>query len=127
MPFIIPVVTGLLFYILSILVHVLVIKQKISYTLVNGGRSTSYEAQAKTSVASIAVLALGIVILLLVYFNPQITLTLFGVILMGLLTLYWTLGFVMQLLGTRFEKRVMSIVLLLGIFSHLMIMLEYFQ
>lgn len=127
MPFIIPVVTGLLFYILSILVHVLVIKQKISYTLVNGGRSTSYEAQAKTSVASFAVLALGIVILLLVYFNPQITLTLFGVILMGLLTLYWTLGFVMQLLGTRFEKRVMSIVLLLGIFSHLMIMLEYFQ
>lgn len=126
MPYIIPIVIGVMFYLLSIIVHVLVIRKNISYTLVNGGRSPSYEAQAKTSMVSIIVLVIGLSILILYYIFPQISTSLVGMILMAILTLYWTLGFLMQLLGTWLEKRVISIILFLGVVSHLMIMLEYF-
>ncbi len=120
------VIVGYLFYLLSISVHVLVLNKKISFKLINGGRSETFESQAKTSRMSIVILCIGILILVVFHAFPNISKSLPGVIIMGILTVYWTLGFVMQLLGTSFERKYMTPVLMLGILSHLMLFLSYF-
>ena len=124
--YIIYLAIGYVFYLLSIAIHVLVMTKRLSYTWVNGGRSTSFDAQYKTSLISIIILMIGIIILMTYHIFPSIKSTLFGVILMGILTLYWLFGLMMQYLGTRFEKRVVSFIVLLGVFSHFMLFLEYF-
>jgi hypothetical protein len=101
--------------------------KKISYKKINGGRSTSFEDQYKTSFASIVILLIGVILLVVIQLVPDLTHSLFGVITMGVLTIYWILGFIMQLLGTSFEKRWMTGVLALGIFAHLMLFLDYFS
>lgn len=126
MPQTIYYILGYLFYITAILIHVLIINDKISYKLVNGGRSESYEAQAKLSKASIAILFAGIIVLFVYQAFPVVATSLISTIIMGGLTLYWILGFFMQLVGTPFERKYLSFVLLIGVFAHLMIFLQFF-
>lgn len=113
-----PYIISYLFYVLSILTHVLIISKKISFNLVNGGRSTSFEEQVKTSYVSIGILLLASIFIVFNQVISSFNQSLFSIIFLGILTLYWFAGFIMQLLGTWFEKRIMSIVLLLGIISH---------
>ncbi len=127
MPHLIYIMGAYLFYIISIMVHVLVINKKIDYTQINGGRSESFEAQYKISIVSIVILVIGFVIIIVYNVYPPITKTYFSVILMGLMSLYWLLGFVMQLLGTSFERTYLTPVLLLGFVSHVMLLIEYFM
>lgn len=126
MPYLLYIILGYVFYVLSIMVHVLIMNQKISYKLVNGGRSESFEKQYKLSMMSLIILALGLLIVVIYHIYPQIATTLFGMLLMGMLSLYWLMSFVMQLLGTSFEKKVMSLIVFIGLFSHVMLCVSYF-
>lgn len=126
MPYVLYIVLGYTFYALAIGTHLLVLTKKISFKNVNGGRSESFEAQSKTSITSMVVLGMGWIILMFFHIFPGLSTTVFGMILMGILSLYWLLGFIMQLMGTPFERRYVSLVLVLGVFSHVMLFLTYF-
>ncbi len=115
---------GLVFYAIGLLTHILVLTGILPYTWINGGRSPSFAAQVPVSISNIIVLVIAIIFLLIAgrnihgKFNRVIT------ILFWVLTAYWTIGFLMQLLGTIFEKLFMAPVLLLGVVSHLRLALE---
>lgn len=111
-------IVGFSFYALTILIHTLVIYQVIDYTQVNGGRSTSYKMQKKTSVASIMIALVGAIYLALNFIFPTLHETLLYGIFAWILTAYWVLGYILQWLGTPLEKYVISWVLILGIISH---------
>ncbi len=109
---------GITFYVAAIITHVLILLKVIPYTLVNGGRSVSFEAQAKLSKANIMIAIIGTLFMGLIVFNTGLTRHWLGLIIFGVISLFWILGFVMQLLGTRLEKIVMSVIVLFGIFIH---------
>lgn len=110
-----------MFYILLIITHILIIYKKIPHTLVNGGRSTSYENQASISKTSIIISIIGLVFLSLSLFGDQVYKNIIYSVVAFVLSAYWLLGFVMQLLGTKFEKYVMSFLVIVGFLSHLML------
>ncbi len=115
---------GFIFYISFILIHLLIINKKIPYTDVNGGRSTSYEVQRKTSVSSVVIISIFFLLFVIFSVNSSLIYTVFGLIYFGVLSLYWLLGLVLQLLGTKFEKRYLSVVVAIGLFSHVMLFFE---
>lgn len=98
---------------LIIICHSLVILQVIPYTWINGGRSVSYELQKKQSMSGIIVLLMTIPFLLIA--SNIITIPIGGIGASIINIMLWTLvilliiSFVMQLLGTAFERYVMSI------------------
>ncbi len=120
-------VLGMLFYVFSLLVHVLVIKKCISFKLVNGGRSESYEKQKELSFKSIPILIIGFAFISLSMLLPSVRETLMFSIVAFIFTALWGLGFIMQLLGSKFEKLVMSPLLFVGVISHLQLALIYFM
>lgn len=106
-----------LFYGSGLLVHLLVVAKVIPYSWINGGMSPSYEAQAIQSAVSFAVIAaLGVLVWGITKRNRLRT---WQKVLLYALAAFWSLGFVMQLLGTPFERYVMSPLLLVGVASHL--------
>jgi hypothetical protein len=114
-------VLGYLFYGLTIGIHVLVIAKIVTYSLVNGGRSKSYDVQKRLSFISTAIAVIGILFLAVNHLVPTLHETrLYGIIAF-VLAAYWGLGYVLQLLGTKLEKWVISWVLILGIASHLIL------
>lgn len=112
---------GYLFYGLVVITHVFIITKIIPYTYVNGGRSTSYQAQVSLSKASIIIAAFGILFFSLNHFFPLLHQSLIYALIAFILTAYWLFGFVLQWLGTPFEKFIMSWIALLGVVSHLML------
>lgn len=104
------------FYALGITVHVLVIAKVIPYTWVNGGRSASYQAQAGQSIVSIVLLG-GLYLLVRKIITSATHNKWHGIILYVLASL-WGLGYVMQLLGSQFERFFMSFVLIFGFITH---------
>ena len=115
------------FYIASFLVHVLVLNKKISYTLVNGGRSRSYTDQQKQSKASILIIAIMFIYILSTMLIPSSRSTIVFLVIISILVLFWVLGTVMQLLGTKFEKRVVVWINLIGLLSHVLLLITYFE
>lgn len=111
-------ILAILFYVVVVFVHLLILRRVIPHTHISGGRIKSFEKQARISTSSIGIALLGLVFVLLGYFLPSIRQTLVYVILAFLLSAFWTLSLVMQLLGTKFERYVMSMVVLLGVLSH---------
>ena len=105
-----------IFYALGIAVHVLVITKLIPYTWVNGGRSASYQAQAAQSIASIVLLG-GLYLLVRKIITASVHKKWHGLVLYVLASL-WGLGYVMQLLGSQFERFFMSFVLIYGFITH---------
>lgn len=118
-------ILALLFYILSILVHIFVIRRIIPFNWVNGGRSESYENQVQLSLKSIPVLVGGMIFILIGVLAPSVIDSLIYSALASIFTLFWLLGVIMQILGSKFEKFVMSFVLLLGVVSHLQLALIF--
>jgi len=115
-----------LFLISSLLIHVLILKKKISYKIVNGGRSKNFEEQQKQSQASILIILVIFLYILYTMLFPSFRETIVFLIMTSLLVLLWLLGTVMQLLGTKFEKRVMFWINLTGLFSHVLLLISYF-
>jgi len=104
------------FYGAGVLVHLLVVAQVIPYSWVNGGLSPSYEAQAIQSGVSIVVL--GVLGMVVWGISKRTQLRTWQKRLLYALVAFWILGFVMQLLGTPFERYVMSVALFVGVISH---------
>lgn len=98
---------------LTIICHSLVILQVIPYTWINGGRSVSYELQKKQSMLGIIVLLMTIPFLLIASNIVTISIGSLGASIINIML--WTsvilliISVVMQLLGTTFERYVMSI------------------
>lgn len=116
-----------LFYMAGILIHVLVLKKKISYKLVNGGRSKNYKEQQKQSQASILIIVVIFLYILNTLLFPSFRETIFFLVITSLLVLFWFVGTIMQLLGTKFEKIVVFWVNLIGLISHILLLITYFK
>ena len=116
-----------LFYLSVFMIHVMVLKRKISYKLVNGGRSKSFEEQQKQSQASILIVVFISLYVLGTMLFPSFRGTVVFLVITSLLVLFWLLGTVMQLLGTKFEKRVVIWINLIGLLSHVFLLISYFE
>jgi hypothetical protein len=114
------------FYALVLLLHVLIILGVIPHTLVSGGRITSFEDQVKVSTSSIFISIIGLIFVSLGLLSPNIRKTLVYSILAFVLTAFWTLSLFLQIFGTNFERYGLSILVLLGILSHLSLALIRF-
>ncbi len=108
------------FYISGILFQLLVIFKIIPFQWVNGGLSPSYEAQALQSVVSVIIMALLFLFVWRVMkSNTQPKRWQYNSL--RVITVFWVLGLVMQIIGTPFERYVLSFTLLLGVVSHILL------
>lgn len=111
---------SLIFYVGLILTHVLILLNKIPYTLVNGGRNQSHIQQQKLSIFSIVIAIMGSGFISFYWILPDVINHIIYIVILGLLTIYWLLGVLLQFLGTWFEKYFMSLLALLGFIGHLL-------
>lgn len=114
---------ALIFYSLTILIHLLVISEIIPFTWVNGGRSESFVAQLPISFISTIISIFGGLFTVLIgrnIYKYKRGTTIICWFIVGLLTF----GFIQQLFGTPFEKMVCTIILLLGVISNLRMAIE---
>ncbi|MFZ2501870.1 MAG: hypothetical protein WAW88_04240 [Nocardioides sp.] len=109
----------LAFYSLAVLTHVLVLVRVIPYDWVNGGRSTSYAAQAVQSAVSIVILLGLFAFVWRLMHRSSISRTQWR--LLVALAVLLTIGAVQQLLGTAFERSLMVLVLVAGVAGHSML------
>lgn len=115
---------GIIFYSLTILIHLLIISKSIPFTWVNGGRSESFAEQQPISVINIVISIIGVVFTLIVgriklyKYKRGIT------VICWFFVVLWSFGFIQQLFGTPFEKIVCSLVLLIGVISNLRMAIE---
>lgn len=110
---------------IAILVHSLIIFQVLPYTWVSGGFSPTFEMQKQISVISTMILCVTIPINLLAYkkiLKKKLVIVL--KILLYILFAYFFFGFFMQLLGTIFERTLMSILCLLSAIMYLRLAIE---
>ena len=125
----VPVIYGLVFicYVASVYIHYLVQKKRIPFTSINGGRSKTFEEQVKVSKQSIFILGVLCIYVIATLIFPEFRKSLVFLIATSLLILFWLFGTVLQILGTKFEKRVVVWINLLGVISHILLMLNYFS
>lgn len=115
---------GIIFYSLTISIHLLIIIGIIPFTWVNGGRSESFASQLPISIINTVISIIGGIFTLFVsrnilnkYQKAITNICWFFVVL-------WSVGFIQQLFGTPFEKMVCSFILLLGVISNLRMAIE---
>ena len=118
------VIIGICFYSLTILINVLIISGIIPFTWVNGGRSESYATQLPISIINIIISIIGGVFTLIVDGNILYKYRRGITIICWLFVVLWSFGFILQLLGTPFEKMVCSFILILGVISNLRMAIE---
>ncbi len=111
------------FYLSAFVIQLLVITKIIPYTWVNGGMSKSYAAQAIQSVISIFIM---LVMFGFIWKNIIMPLGFqrWKLKLLYVITIFWALGFIMQIAGTTFERYFLSLFLLIGLVSHAMLVRE---
>ncbi len=114
--------------IITIIVHLLVIFQIMPYTWTNGGRSATYEIARQTSINSIPYFVIGFPIILMACGIIPVK---WNSITKKVLSLWlWigvalaSLGFIMQLLGTPFEKGIMSLVCAISVITGIRLAIE---
>lgn len=112
------------FYSLSVATHVLVIGKIIPYTWVSGGMSKTYQDQAAQSAASIFLISLMFVFIWSVS-KPKTKPTTLQIRILYVITGFWSLGLITQLLGTQFERYVLSIVILIGVVAHIRLIYSF--
>lgn len=115
---------GICFYALTFLIQVFIMSGIIPFTWVNGGRSESLATQLPISIINIIISIIGGVFTLLVGGNRLYKYKRAITVICWFFVILWTFGFIQQLLGTPFEKIVMSLVLLLGVISNLRMAIE---
>lgn len=115
---------GIIFYTLSILIHFLIMSKIIPFTWVNGGRSESFAEQLLISVINTVISSIGVVFTLIVGSNKLSKYKIGMTVICWFFVVLWSFGFIQQLFGTPFEKMVCSLVLLLGVISHLRMAIE---
>lgn len=100
--------------VLTIIGHGLVVLKVVPYTWINGGRSISYESQKKQSLLGIIVLIMIIPFLLIA--SNIVTVTIGDSIInimLWVVVVFLVISTIMQLLGTTFERYVMSVVVII--------------
>ncbi|CAH0347177.1 hypothetical protein [Bacillus sp. CECT 9360] len=112
------------FYSLTFLIQVLIISGIIPLTWVNGGRSESFATQLPISIINIIISIIGGVITLIVGGNILYKYKRGITVISWFFVVLWSFGFILQLLGTPFEKMVISLILLLGVISNLRMAIE---
>jgi hypothetical protein len=115
---------GIIFYSLTISIHVLIISGIIPFTWVNGGRSESFAAQLPISIINIIISIIGGVFTLIVGRNILYIYKRGITVICWLFVVLWSFGFIQQLFGTPFEKMVCSLILFLGVISNLRMAIE---
>ena len=115
---------GLFFYSLTILIHVLIMIEVIPYTWVNGGRSESFATQLPISVINTFISIIGGLFTLVAGGNIPCKYKRGITVVCWFFVVFWSFGFIQQLLGTPFEKTVCSLILLLGVISNLRMAIE---
>ena len=115
---------GIIFYSLTILIHVLIISGIIPFTWVNGGRSESFATQLPISIISIIISIIGGVFTLIVGRNILYKYKRGITVICWFFVVLWSFGFIQQLFGTPFEKMVCSLILFLGVISNLRMAIE---
>lgn len=114
--------------VVTIVLHCLLILKVVPYTWVNGGRSASFEAGKKASIIGVVALLITITFVLIASNIMPINISGIWVSVRGII-LWIVVGLmilstIMQLLGTRFERYVMSIVVFILLISVLRMALE---
>lgn len=109
----------LAFYTAALVTQILVIFKIIPYQWVNGGMSVSYDSQVVQSVVSI-VMTLLLFVFVMRMVSLKGCLKVWQRRSLYVITAWWTLG-LLQLIGTPFERYVMSLVLLLGVVGHVIL------
>jgi fumarate reductase subunit D len=109
-----------IFYAIAAAIHVLIIAKLIPYQWVNGGMSKLYSAQLAQSITSLIIISL---LFLFVWktLHHQGALRAWQRRMLYVVTAFWAIGLIMQLLGTTFERAFMSPVLIFGILSHILL------
>ena len=115
---------GIIFYSLTIFIHILIISKSIPFTWVNGGRSESFAEQLPITVINIVISIIGVVFTLTVGRIKRYKYKRGITIICWFFVALWSFGFIQQLLGTPFEKIVCSLVLLIGVISNLRMAIE---
>jgi hypothetical protein len=115
---------GICFYSLIILIQALIISGIIPFTWVNGGRSESFAAQLPISIINTIISIIGGVFTLIVGGNILYKYKRGITIICWFFVVLWSFGFIQQLLGTPFEKMVVSLILLLGVIANLRMAIE---
>lgn len=115
---------GICFYSLTFLIQVLIISGIIPFTWVNGGRSESLATQLPISTINIIISIIGGVFTLIVSGNMLYKYKRGITVMCWFFVVLWSFGFIQQLLGTPFEKMVMSLILLLGVISNMRMAIE---
>ena len=115
---------GIIFYSLTLLIHLLVISGIIPFTWVNGGRSESFATQLPISVINIVISIIGGVFTLIVGKNILNKYKRGITIICWFFVVLWSVGFIQQLFGTPFEKMLCSFILFLGVISNLRMAIE---
>lgn len=115
---------GICFYSLTFIIQVLIITGIIPITWVNGGRSESLATQLPISIINIILSIIGGVFTLLVGRNMLYKYKRGITVMCWLFVVLWSFGFIQQLLGTTFEKMVVSLLLLLGVISNMRMAIE---
>lgn len=115
---------GICFYSLTFLIQVLIISGIIPFTWVNGGRSESLATQLPISIINIIISIIGGVFTLIVGGNTFYKYKRGITVMCWFFVVLWSFGFIQQLLGTPFEKMVMSLILLLGVISNMRMAIE---
>lgn len=115
---------GIIFYSLTILLHLLILSGIIPLIWINGGRSESFATQLPISIINIFISIIGGVFTLFVSRNALKKFRRGITIICWLFVVLWSVGFVQQLLGTAFEKMVCSFILLLGVISNLIMAIK---
>ena len=95
------ILLAILFYSLTILVHLAILNNVIPLQWINGGMSKSYESQLPLSISNIALGLLGLVYIQYAsYKQSSHTVRLIAYVL----SITWGAALIMQLLGTPFER-----------------------
>lgn len=115
---------GIIFYSLTISIHVLIINGIIPFTWVNGGRSESFATQLPISIINIIISIIGGVFTLIVGRNILYTYKRGIIVICWFFVVLWSFGFIQQLFGTPFEKMLCSLILFLGVISNLSMAIE---
>lgn len=115
---------GICFYSLTFLIQILIIIGIIPFTWVNGGRSESIATQLPISIINLIISIIGGAFTLLVGGNILYKYKRGITIICWFFVVLWSFGFIQQLLGTPFEKMVMSLILLLGVISNMRMAIE---
>jgi hypothetical protein len=106
----------MVFYAASTLLHILVIVKIIPYAWVNGGRSESFEQQV--SLSSVSIVIIAFVGLLTWYLMTQKNRK-FGIVGLSIITIWWAVSLLLQLLGTQFEKLILAPLHAVGVLAYI--------